>query len=406
MTDATAYDQALRYLDSLQPKAFRLELGPLSEACQLLGNPQDAFPSIHISGTNGKGSTAAFLEAVLRRSGYRVGLFTSPHLVDIRERIQIDRALIDPEAFAALVQRIRTDLPDDRMLSYFEFLTLASFIAFGDRAIDIAVYETGLGGRLDATNVLSPRVAVITPISFDHVQHLGRTLKDIATEKCGIIKRGIPTVVAYQAPEVMAVVRRFCDDIGSPLCLAAPDEITTPLGLAGEHQRQNAACAVEAAHMLSSSGFTIAGVEAALEETRWPGRLETVQHEPRVILDGAHNVAGAESLASYVRATIPRDRAVLILGVLAEKDLAGIVRPLAPLFREVICVKPPSERAASPKDLSAAARSSGAQVRIEEELDAALATSMRTLTKGDTLVVSGSFTMVGGAKVYFEVHKA
>lgn len=400
------YSQTLRYLDSLQPRAFRLELGPLLEACHLMSDPQEAFPAIHISGTNGKGSTAAFLEAILRASGYRVGLFTSPHLVDVRERIQVDRLLIPPEALSAVVRRIRDSLPDDRMLSYFEFLTLASFLSFGDEKVDIAIFETGLGGRLDATNVISPRVAVITPISFDHVQHLGRTLRDIASEKCGIIKRGVPTVVAYQPPEVMAVVRRFCDDIGSPLCLATPDEVTTPLGLAGEHQRQNAACAVEAAHLLSPSGFRLRGVLQALEGTGWPGRLETVWEGPRVILDGAHNAAGAETLASYVRQTIPRDRAVLILGVLAEKDLAGIVRPLAPLFREVVCVKPPSDRAASPKDLSAAARSSGAQVRIEDDLNAALTAALRDLRGEDTVVVSGSLTMVGGAKVYFERQKS
>lgn len=400
------YDQTLRYLDSLQPRAFRLELGPLLEACHLMSDPQEAFPSIHISGTNGKGSTAAFLEAILRASGFRVGLFTSPHLVDVRERLQVDRLLIPPEALSAVAQRIRDSLPDDRMLSYFEFLTLASFLFFGDEKVDISIFETGLGGRLDATNVITPRVAVLTPISFDHVWHLGRTLKDIATEKCGIIKRGVPTVVAYQPPEVMVVVRRFCDDIGSPLCLATPDEITTPLGLAGEHQRQNAACAVEAAHLLSPSGFRLRGVLQALEGTGWPGRLETVWEQPRVILDGAHNVAGAEMLASYIRQTIPRDRAVLILGVLAEKDLAGIVRPLAPLFREVVCVKPPSDRAASPKDLSAAARSSGAQVRIGDDLDAALAAALRDLQKEDTVVVSGSLTMVGGAKKYFEGRKA
>lgn len=395
------YENAVRYLDSLQPKAFRLELGPLYEACHLMGNPQDELSCVHISGTNGKGSTAAFLEGILRESGYRVGLYTSPHLVDVRERIQVGREMISPDALSALVERIRGDLPDDRMLSFFEFVTLASFLHFVDEKTDVAVFETGLGGRLDATNVLTPKVAVITPISFDHVQHLGRSLKDIASEKCGIIKRGVPTVVAYQPPEVMEVVRRFCDDVGSPLCLATPDEVETPLGLVGEHQRQNAACAVEAAGLLTQAGYKTSGIEKALADTRWPGRLETVKSDPRVVLDGAHNVAGAEALASYVRATYPRERSVLILGVLADKDLAGIVRPLAPLFREVVCVPAPSERSASPKDLSAAARSSGAQVRTEAALDDAIDSALKSMSREDTLVVSGSLTMVGWAKEYF-----
>lgn len=395
------YDQTLEYLDSLQPKAFHMELGPLSEACHLMGNPQDAVPSVHISGTNGKGSTAAFLEAILRGGGWRVGLYTSPHLLDIRERIQLNREPISPEDLAARIEQIRGELPDDRSLSFFELLTLVSFVHFRERSVDIAVIETGLGGRFDATNVVRPKVAVITPISFDHLQHLGSSLKDIAVEKCGIIKRGVPTVVAYQPPEVMGVVRRFCDDVGSPLCLATPDEVTSPLGLAGEHQRQNAACAVEAAHLLTQAGFRVGGIERALEETSWPGRLETVQSSPRVIVDGAHNAAGADALASFVRNLVPRERAVLILGVLADKDVGGIVRPLAPLFREIVCVRPPSERAASPKDLSAAARSSGARVRIEEELDDAIGGALKGLAKEDTLVISGSLTMVGGAKRYF-----
>lgn len=400
------YEQTLKYLDSLQPAAFRMELGPLVEACHVMSNPQDAFPSVHISGTNGKGSTAAFLESILEESGYRVGLYTSPHLVDVRERIQVDRKMITRDELASLAGRIRSALPHEGMLSYFEFLTLAACIHFGEQKVGVAVFETGLGGRLDATNVITPTVAVITPISFDHVQHLGRALKDIAVEKCGIIKRGVPTVVAYQPPDVMEVVRRACDDAGSPLCLATPDEVTTRLGLAGDHQRQNAACAVEAAHLLTQSGFNISGIDKALASTAWPGRLETVRDEPRVILDGAHNVAGAESLASYVRNNIPKERAVLLLGVLADKDVSGIVRPLAPLFREVVCARASSPRSASPKDLAAAARSSGASVRIEKGVAGALRSLLKGLDKGDTLVVSGSLTVVGEAKDFFGKLKA
>ncbi|MFH0800166.1 MAG: folylpolyglutamate synthase/dihydrofolate synthase family protein [Pseudomonadota bacterium] len=395
------YDQTIKYLDSLQPRAFRLEIGPITEACSIMSNPQGGFPSVHISGTNGKGSTAAFLDSILRESGYRVGLYTSPHLMDLRERIQVNREMIAPEELAGVVSRIRETLPDERMLSYFEMLTLAAFVHFNDREIDMGVIETGLGGRLDATNVLFPKVAVITSVSFDHTRHLGESLKDIATEKCGIIKRGVPTAVAYQPPEVMEVVRRFCDDVGSPLCLATPDEVTVPLGLAGEHQRQNASCAVEAAGLLAQAGFHIGKIEEALAGTRWPGRLETVSEGPRVILDGAHNVAGAESLASYVHNNLKREKSVLLLGVLSDKDVAGIVRPLAPLFREIVCTKAPSERAASPKDLAAAARSSGALVKVEKDIALALSGLMDSLGSDDTLVISGSFTMVGEAKAFF-----
>lgn len=395
------YSQTIEYLDSLQPREMHLELTSITEAANIMGNPQDSLATIHISGTNGKGSTSAFLASILERSSYRVGLFTSPHLLDVRERIQVNRTMISEKDMAALATRIRDELPDDRMLSFFEFITLASFIYFKDSKVDIAVYETGLGGRLDATNLIQPKVSVITPISFDHMQHLGGTLRDIAAEKCGIIKRGVPTVVAYQPPDVMEVVRRICNDIGSPLCLATPDEITTPIGLAGEHQRQNASCAVEAAHLLSNAGFHIEKIDEALAGTKWPGRLEVVRESPRVIVDGAHNVAGAETLASYVRSSSNREHAVLMIGVLADKDVAGIIRQLAPQFREIVCVRAPSPRAASPKDIAAAARSSGAQITIEKDISAALSKTLKRLSGDDTLFVSGSLTVVGEVKNYF-----
>jgi dihydrofolate synthase/folylpolyglutamate synthase len=244
-------------------------------------------------------------------------------------------------------------------------------------------------------------VSVLTPISMDHMRHLGESLRGIAAEKCGIIKRGVPTVVAFQPPEVMEVIRRTCDDVGSPLCLAIPSEIETPLGLAGEHQRQNAACAVEAAHLLAHAGLHVGGIVEGLAEARWPGRIETVTECPRVILDGAHNVAGAEALGSYVRSHLPRDRTVLLIGAMAEKDVAGMIRQLAPLFREVICCRAPSERAASPKDIAAAVRSSGAVVSIEDDVSGALARIMKRLDASDALVIAGSLTVVGAAKQWF-----
>ncbi|MBT3181475.1 MAG: bifunctional folylpolyglutamate synthase/dihydrofolate synthase [Deltaproteobacteria bacterium] len=397
-----SYKNTIDYLESLRPKGFHMELGPLQEACSLMNVPQEAFPSIHVGGTNGKGSTAAFLVDILKYSGYKVGLFTSPHLIDVRERIQINRKLISEKDMAEIVDDIKKTLPDAKMLSYFEILALASFVHFKRDKVDIAVFETGLGGRLDATNVIMPKVAILTPISFDHMHHLGKTLPDIAREKCGIIKRGVPTVTAFQVPEVMDVIKRACDDAGSPLCIATPDEIDEPLGLAGEHQRQNAACAVEAAHLLSSSGITIKKIGETLGKTTWPGRLETVFTDPKVILDAAHNVAGAESLASYVRTNIKKEKAVLILGVLADKDLPGIVRPLAPLFREIVCVRAPSDRAASPKDLAAAARSSGAKIGINENISDAIKKLTKSMGKDETLVISGSLTVVGEAKGYFK----
>jgi len=399
------YQQTLDYLESLRARELRLELAPIREACHFFENPQLSYHTIHIAGTNGKGSTAAFLTSILMRSGYEVGLYTSPHLIDIRERIQIDSIPITKEEFAHHAGRIRDSLADERGLTYFEFLTLLAFLCFQEKKVDFAVVETGLGGRLDATNVIIPQVVVITPISLDHQRHLGRTLTEIATEKCGVIKRAIPTVVALQPTDVMEVVKRWCDEMGSPLCVASPEEITQPLGLAGEHQRQNAACAIEAAHLLSDAKFTIEHIDEALLETRWDGRIETIKESPRVILDAAHNPAGAQALAAYIGSQFKREDTVLMLGVMADKDLHGICRPLAPLVREIVCVKVPSERAASPKDIAARARSFGARVHQEGEISEALAKWLPKLQKTDTLIISGSLTTVGEAKKYFQTEK-
>jgi dihydrofolate synthase/folylpolyglutamate synthase len=395
------YQEAMKYLDSLVSTGIRLELGPITEACRIFDNPQLAYPTMHIAGTNGKGSTAAFLASILIHSGYSVGLYTSPHLVDVRERIRINMEPISEANFADITERIRDALPHDKMLTYFEFLTLMSFIFFKEKKVDIAVVETGLGGRLDATNVVTPLVTIITPISLDHKEHLGDSLAKIAEEKCGIIKRGVPTVVANQPPQVMSVIRRWCDEMGSPLCLAGPEEISQPLGLKGRHQMQNAACAVEAAHLLSHTKFHIKNIDEALLATRWAGRIETVSESPRVILDGAHNPDGAEALAGFISEEIDRKHAVLMLGIMADKDIKGICRPLVPVVREVICIRAPTKRGASPKDIAAMARSFGAVVHYEDDIPSAISKWMKKLSSSDTLIISGSLATAGEAKKYF-----
>jgi dihydrofolate synthase/folylpolyglutamate synthase len=392
------YDETLKYLEELVPREFRMQLDPMVEACHLLGQPQKSFPVVHITGTNGKGSTAAFLAEILKESGYRVGLSTSPHLTDVRERIRVEGEVISEADFIRIAEEIKRGLPDERFLSYFEFITLLGFMYFRECKVDVAVIETGLGGRLDATNVVEPKVAVITSISIDHQHHLGNTLKEITSEKCGIVKRSVPTVTAVQPDEAMTELRRWCDDVGSPLFVADPHGITGDLGLKGEHQKQNAACAVEAAHLLSDIGFKIGDVKKALARTEWAGRLETLQSDPTVVIDGAHNLAGAEMLARYIRTEIPKDNAVLMLGVLDGKDVAGMCRTLVPLFREVICVRAPSERSASPKDVAATARAFGSDVHVAEDVETALGEYMPKLKAGDTLVVSGSLTTIGAVR--------
>ncbi|MFH1654590.1 MAG: folylpolyglutamate synthase/dihydrofolate synthase family protein [Pseudomonadota bacterium] len=396
------YNDTLQYLETLRPKDFRMELQPMIQACRDFGNPLKTIPSIHIGGTNGKGSTAAFCESLLRASGYKTGLFTSPHLIEVTERIQINRSPISKEAMASLATEVRDKLSYEDFLSYFEFLTLTGFLHFKSSKIDVAVLETGMGGRLDATNVISPTVVIITPISLDHTKHLGNSVVDIAREKCGIIKRGVPTICAEQPPEVMNVINHACNDIGSPLIIAHPSDIETELGLEGEHQKQNAACALKAVNLMQEFGFKIKDQRKALANTKWEGRLEEVSSKPKVILDGAHNPSGAKALAHYLKLNFDRTKTVVMMGMLADKDVLEVVRIISAVAREVICVAPSSSRAYSPNDLASNFRSHDVNVHVEEDIIVALNKWLSKLDKTDTLVVTGSMYLVGAAKKYFE----
>ncbi|PIR24651.1 MAG: hypothetical protein COX62_05780 [Deltaproteobacteria bacterium CG_4_10_14_0_2_um_filter_43_8] len=398
------YSEALHYLDRLRPKEFRMELEPLREICSLCENPQRSFSTVHICGTNGKGSTAAFLTSLLMKNKYKVGLYTSPHLVSPEERIQINRECISSSDFARLTQFIQSKLSDEMYLSYFEFMTLMSFIHFKEKKVNLAVYETGLGGRLDATNVIEPLVAIITPISFDHMHHLGKTLEEIAKEKCGIIKRAVPTVTALQDEKVMRVIRRSCDDMGSPLFIASPDKVKSPLGLLGEHQKQNAACALEAAEILSDLAYTIDHKEEALLNTTWSGRLEIVQKNPCVIIDGAHNEAGAKVLSQYLKTHFSPQRVVLATSIFADKDAKGMLRHIAPCVRELHCLELVAERASSPKDLASLARLFHTKVLSYEGKPAneALKGIAANLKKDEVLVIAGSLSLVGEVRKMFK----
>lgn len=396
------YKQAIEYIESLIPKDFNPELGPIIEACRIFDEPGFAYPTVHIAGTNGKGSTASFISSIFTHSGYNVGMYTSPHLVDTRERIQVNGKMISEKDFARLTDLIRSKLTKEIHLTYFEFLTLISFLYFREKKVDLAVFETGMGGRLDATNVILPGVVVITPISIDHSHHLGNSLAEIANEKCGIIKRGVPTVVAEQEKEVMDVIRRWCDEMGSPLCVASARDITQPLGMEGLHQRQNASCAIEAAELLSGTKFKIKNLNKALLETKWAGRIETVNNSPRIILDGAHNPGGAKVLADYITSNINKEEAVMLLGIFADKDIKEICRLLVPTVREIVCIRAPSERAASPKDIAAVARSFGAKVYCEENLSDSIKKWMGKIKPSDTLIITGSLSVVGEARRYFK----
>lgn len=386
-----------RYFKLLAQKDFRCDLGPMREWCSLLGNPQDAYATIHIAGTNGKGSTSVFLSNLLQAAGYRVGLMTSPHLIDISERIQINGTPISPEALTEQVEEIRDFLPDETYLSYFEMITLVGFEYFSRMEVDVAVVETGLGGRLDATNVVMPQIALLTPIAFDHENILGDTLAKIAREKCGILKEKIRAVIsAPQEQEAAKVIEASCKKLKLPLHWADPSAMTMPLGLKGDHQKINAACAWLAMKTLLEEELSEQKYLSALEKTFWPGRLQILSHNPSVLVDGAHNRAGIETLAQYLKTDHSHQKIHFLIGCLKDKNWEGMFAPLKDLGERFICVNVPSTRGLSAAALEAVFKNYGKAVSARKEpVFKVFQGILAELPPHDLLVATGSLYMIG-----------
>jgi dihydrofolate synthase/folylpolyglutamate synthase len=409
---APAYRDVLLRLFSLRRMGVKLELERMEAALRAVGDPHRDLRFVHLAGTNGKGSTAAFLEAMLRAAGCRAGLFTSPHLSRFTERIRIAGVEIAPADVVRLEAeaRARVAVP----LTFFETVTLLALMHFRERGAEVVVLETGLGGRFDATNVVAPEVAVVTGISLDHTEYLGATLAAIAFEKAGIMKAGRPVVATAPSGEALEVIVREAARRPSPLSLlgrdfdlvpdgdalcfrglGAPDLRVPGLGLRGPHQRLNAALALAAAELLARRGVALppAARVAGLARCRWPGRLEELSREPRVWVDAAHNPAGAEALARAL-AEVPYHRLTLCLGVLRDKDAAGVLAPLVPLAHRVITVAPRSARALTAAELATLAP--GAEPA--QSLAAALDRARVEARPDDLCVVAGSIFLVGEAR--------
>jgi dihydrofolate synthase/folylpolyglutamate synthase len=291
-----SYEGVLEELETKKPSGL-IDLGidKILRASQFLGSPEKSFKSIHIAGTNGKGSTAVFLSSILERSGYKVGLFTSPHLSDIRERVVINQEMILKDDFVKLYRLVEeVDSKNNLQLTYFEVITMIAFLYFSESKVDFAVVETGLGGRLDATNIIEPEVAIITRLAVDHKRWLGETLEAIAKEKAGIIKKGLTSLVTiHQEEDAMKVIEKKCVSNNVSFYVEEPLNNKVALGLAGKHQRENAALALKTARLLKEQGCDISGEVDTLKDVSWPGRLETISGTPYIILDGAHNLSGA-----------------------------------------------------------------------------------------------------------------
>ena len=403
------YPDSVQFLYAMgnEMKTAKLGLDRIRAVLAALGNPQEAYRVVHVAGTNGKGSTCAMIAAGLRAAGVRTGLFTSPHLVEPTERIQIDGIPVTKAQFSRAfdvvhqtAEKLVVSQEIDEHPSYFETVAAMAFWLFRELSVHTAVVEVGLGGRLDATNVVEPVLTVITPIDLDHQMFLGDTIAAIAGEKAGILKRGVPAIIARQRPEAEAVLEAKAAELGIPLRRAADFEIRDfeidargsrfsgiECPLAGEHQVNNA---VAAALALETLGVAPAGIA----ETRWPGRLEHISPNPDIILDGAHNPAGARALAEYLEKYYPHRRLWMIFGAMRDKAVDEMGAILFPLADELILTAADSPRSLPPEELAALA----GRGRTQPNIVAALELVARDAAAEDVIVITGSLFLVGEAR--------
>jgi dihydrofolate synthase/folylpolyglutamate synthase len=370
------------------PLGMRLGLEPMRDASARFDHPERAFETVHVAGTNGKGSVCAMVEAIARARGLKTGLFTSPHLCRFAERVRLQGEPIDDAALGATLGRVLDGAPD---LSFFESATLAAFVAFRDAKVDLAVVEVGIGGRLDATNVLPcPRAAAITRIAFDHTDRLGATLGEIAREKAGIAKPGLDIVLGPMAPDVRAVIDAVAREAGATTSDAAAGPPAAAIGIAGDYQRDNARVAAAlGARVGASSGEISRGIAGV----RWPGRLEAIG---RFLLDAAHNPDGAEALARHLR-TLGRPPAdvTLVFGTLGDKDWGPMLDALAPLAGARIYVAPQGGSRSAVDPAALVARHEGV---VSGSVREGLGLVTAGLATSGLVVVAGSLVLVGEAR--------
>lgn len=403
---------ALAHLASRSPSSIKMGLERVQAALARLGHPERRVPALHVAGTNGKGSACAMASACLA-TRYRTGLYTSPHLERVNERWRVNERDVDDDTLGRRIAEVVEVLGEDHELTYFELGTLVAFHHFAEAGVELAVLETGLGGRLDATTACAPRVTAITPIAFDHMEYLGTTLTAIAGEKAGIVREGVPLVCSAQPAEALTVVARTAAERRAPLALEGRDFHARlahgrlayegralrleglPLPLAGAHQVQNAGVALACLEALGGQGFPLTPEEIArgLAATRWPGRLERFDGPPPVLLDGAHNPAGVATLIAALPELAGGRPVHLVFGVLGDKDSEPMMRALFPRCASVALTPLPSPRSRAPAEYAELARTLGPEVSVHGSPADALAAA-RAHPDG-LVLVAGSLVLVG-----------
>ena len=409
------------YLNRLEKMGIRMDLDAVRKALKGLGNPERGYPSILIAGTNGKGSVAAMAASILSAGGFSVGLYTSPHLVNVRERIRIGNMMIPEGDFWETMRDVDDHLIEP--LTYFEFMTVLAFHYFRQKKINVAVVEVGMGGRLDATHVISPSVAVISHIALDHQEYLGKRLKDIAREKAAIIPRRGICITGVQQLSARQVIVDTCREreatllrVGGEIRVrrhrkdgafsyGSPIHAYTSLrcGLVGGHQQTNAALAVAAVETMAVKGFNVneEAVREGLGNVRWEGRLEVLQKAPLLLLDGAHNPAGVGSLCRVLREDFSFRRLIVLFGVLRDKHYPEMIRRLSVFQPFMILTEPPSERSMPPAELLPIARTYLQQSEMIPSPVDALKYALSLAGKDDLVCVTGSLYLVGEIKKTF-----
>lgn len=434
------YSETIDYLYQMQRHGIKPGLARMTSLLALFDQPQQSYKSVHIAGTNGKGSTAAMVAAVLEEAGYRVGLYTSPHLLDFSERIRINHRAISHEDIVNLTQCLREKLEQSsprlaEKLTFFEFTTGLAFLYFAEQAVDVAVIEVGLGGRFDATNLIKPLVSSITNIEIDHEQYLGSSISEVAQEKAGIIKTSVPVISTASQPEVISIIEEIARLKKAPLARVGHATATPPvihrnakaltkpmtlhysglkdymieLPLLGKHQIENTTTSLGIIESLQNQGLNISehNIVEGLKKVRLEGRLEIIQRDPLILLDGAHNPAGARALGAFLEELDPEHMGKhwLISGMMDDKKISEMVSPLLKWTDEFVLARPKVARSADPKkigaiisDLTNKKTKQGQLITIKENVEDALVYAKSQIKPQDFLVITGSFYTVGEAK--------
>lgn len=419
------YQRSLDYLYGLEKFGMIFGLTQIEAILRAVGNPHRELQAIHIGGTNGKGSTAAMVASILRKEGYRVGLYTSPHLIRFTERIKVNGKEIEEEEIVELTEWLRKRIEAAGVtppFTFFDFTTAMAFLYFKQKMVDLTVLEVGLGGRLDSTNVIDPLLSVITNIGKDHEDVLGKGIMRIAREKAGIIKDCRPLITAATQPTVIRLFSKICREKKSPFFRVGKDFRYTSggkgsfnyeglerklwglsLNLPGPHQIINATTALGAVEILDDMGYHVSNdaILEGLKTVEWPGRLEMVRSSPRVLLDGAHNPEGAFSLRDALKNDFQYHRLILLIGIMKDKDIDSILRSLSPLANHIILTRPKTDRAASPELLKKALGRNGRKAEVLEDFKKAIDRGLSLTGEDDLLCITGSLYTVGEARSYF-----